>query len=283
MYVQQSVEGKIAKKRKYQEERTVENRSEHQATDFPADPNANVTKEKAKEQETLAGSNKPVQVKARRKQKTAVEESAEVKFASDEYKIFLEEKAKSAFESLFGNLRMVLDGTTEPLETHGVGGGSASETDIREGFSRLRSAIRSIPSSIEDDFRKEFEEKHAKSEKVKVSNHLPELSSKNETDLRPVLSGEKVPIEIDPRLKDGRKKETILKPISSEQSNHSVGEKTVTTYFCPVSKSCKFTLTKVIKFFLSKSVPISSFFQAEMREMVKARIHLTDDHHIKLW
>ena len=244
MYVQQSVEGKIAKKRKYHEEKNVDrgNRSGG-GIEFLADPEQTV-----REEEIAAKNDKPVEVKARRKQKPPSNESSEAKFASDEYKTFLEEKAKSAFESLFGNLRMVLSGTKEPLETTELIGGG-SETDIREGFSRLRSAIRSIPSSIEDDFRREFEEK------VKVSDCEPaEVSSKNQTNWGPVLSGEKEPIEIGPSLKDGTKRETILKPISSEQSNQSVGKKTVTTYFCPVSESCKFILTKVITSF----VPLKS-------------------------
>ena len=250
--MQQSVEGKIAKKRKYHEEKSVnrENRSGG-GIEFPADPEPNV-----QEEEIAAETDKPVQVKARRKQKLALNESAEAKFASDEYKTFLEEKAKSAFESLFGNLRMVLSGSMEPLETSKLigGGGNGSETDIREGFSRLRAAIRSMPSSIEDDFRKEFEEKQRKSEKVKVSNRKPaEVSSKIQTNRRPILSGEKEPIETDPSLQDGKKNETILKPISSEQSNQSVKGKTVTTYFCPVSESCKFTLSKVIKSFAPRS------------------------------
>ena len=244
------MEGKIAKKRKYHEEKNVDRENKSGGgIEFPADPEQNV-----REEEIAAENDKPVQVKARRKQKPPSNELAEAKFASEEYKTFLEEKAKSAFESLFGNLRMVLSGTKKPLETSELIGGG-SETDIREGFSRLRSAIRSIPSSIEDDFRKEFEENRRNSEKVKVSNCEPaEVSSKIQANLRPVLSGEKEPIETGPSLEDGKKRETILKPISSEQSNQSIGGKTVTTYFCPVSESCKFILTKVITSFVHPEV-----------------------------
>ena len=174
-------------------------------------------------------------VKAMAKQTPPDNQQVEVKFASDDYKNFLEEKAKSAFESLFGNLQMVLDGKIDPVET-GLLDGGVGEAGIRESFDRLRSAIRSMPSSIEDELRKEFEETKEKSEKVKVF-----LDNVEE-----VLTNEKEQIEIDPREKDERSKESVLKPISSEQSNQSVGEKTVTTYICPVSESCNFILTKVI-------------------------------------
>ena len=170
------------------------------------------------------------------KQKPPDNQQVEVKFASDDYKNFLEEKAKSAFESLFGNLQMVLDGKIDPVETGLLDRGVEGEAGIRESFDRLRSAIRSMPSSIEDELRKEFEETKEKSEKVKVF-----LDNVEE-----VLTNEKEQIEIDPREKDERSKESVLKPRSSEQSNQSVGEKTVTTYICPVSKSCNFILTKVI-------------------------------------
>ena len=283
MYVQQSVESKIAKKRRYQEEKNQADlrsqeeknrgniRSQEEKTaeneeeiEFPADGDRSVGRKGAANEEEKVKANeektafveKAVEVRAKKsKPKPAAEELVEEKFASEEYKNFLEGKAKSVFESLFGNLKMVLEGTIDPVETSRVGGGGGSESDIREGFSRLRSAIRSIPSSIEEDFRKEFEEKRAKTEKVKVSQFVPEVARKEESMLRPVLSLEKEQMETDPKTKlkpisseqsNQSVGEKTLKPISSEQSNQSVGEKTVTTYFCPVSESCKFTLTKVI-------------------------------------
>ena len=319
--MQQSVEGKIAKKRRYQEEKnqeeknqeeknqeeqyqeekTVENRSE-KGEEFPTKEKAKEKEkedakqeEKVKEGETEIAkeeeiqAEKPVQVRAKkRKPKPAASEDLEeAKFESEEYKNFLEGKAKSTFESLFGNIKMVLDGTIDPVQTSRLGGGGGlagggqgqggGESDIREGFSRLRSAIRSLPRSIEDDFRKEFEERRAKSEKVKVSQFVPEVSSKNEANLRPVLSGEKDQIEIDPKtilkpISSEQSNQSVgektLKPISSEQSNVSVGEKTVTTYFCPVSDSCKFTLTKVTKQILSskKYLNFISFSDRDERD-----------------
>ena len=359
------------------------------------------------------------------------------KFSSQEYQNFLKEKAKSAFDSLFGNLRMVLDGKKDPSELCqpdelllvGQDGKGEGEARIRESFSQLRSAIRSLPSSIEDDFRKEFEEKQEKTKKVKVSSKFSEKSSRSETTnwSKPSESAEKVkrnpsvpkkpgrpsknltpnhseqsnqsideeksekgPINLSPnhseqsnqsineekskkrpkpltpnpseqssqsideekskkrprnltsnpseqsrqsineeksrkrpksltpnpseqsnqsldeeprrskKLKpissvqsnqsvdDGQQEK--LQPISSEQSNQSVGEKMVTTYFCPVSKLCKFTLTKVTFSCLFRNFLFdqtenskSTYLQAEMREMVKARVHLTDDHNIDLW
>jgi len=110
------------------------------------------------------------------------DESDEEKFSSEEYQSFLKEKAATAFDSLFGNLRMVLDGKKDPSELCqsdelllvGKDGKGEGEARIRESFSQLRSAIRSLPSSIEDDFRKEFEEKQEEMKKVKVSSNLSE-------------------------------------------------------------------------------------------------------------
>ena len=233
--MQRSVEAKVAKKGKYQEEKRSEKRN-WEELNLPAEVNMPSTKKTAREEERKPKNEKPKNekpVKAIAKQTPPDNQQVEVKFASDDYKNFLEEKAKSAFESLFGNLQMVLDGKIDPVET-GLLDGVVGEAGIRESFDRLRSAIRSMPSSIEDELRKEFEETKEKSEKVFLDN------------VEEVLTNEKEQIEIDPREKDERSKESVLKPRSSEQSNHSVGEKTVTTYICPVSKSCNFILTKVI-------------------------------------
>ena len=231
--MQRSVEAKVAKKGKYQEEKRSEKRN-WEELNLPAEVNMPSTKKTAREEERKPKNEKPV--KAMAKQTPPDNQQVEVKFASDDYKNFLEEKAKSAFESLFGNLQMVLDGKIDPVETGLLDGGVGGEAGIRESFDRLRSAIRSMPSSIEDELRKEFEETKEKSEKVKVF-----LDNVEE-----VLTNEKEQIEIDPREKDERSKGSVLKPRSSEQSNQSIGEKTVTTYICPVSKSCNFILTKVI-------------------------------------
>ena len=54
---------------------------------------------------------------------------------------------------------------------------------------------------------------------MKVSQFVPEVARKEKSMLRPILSLEKEQMETYPK--------TILKPISSEQSNQSVGEKTL--------------------------------------------------------
>ena len=185
------------------------------------------------------------------------EEDAEM---SEEFKRFIEEKAKSTINSLFGNLLDIVDGKTvnpAPPPTEDKAGGDKIE-DIEEAFANLQKSIRSmkIPESITSSIRQEFI----------ASKQGKEATTGNKSKgARRKLNRDnfKVPSEKPSPAKSG-----LLNPITSDASSGSgrsseKGGKLMTNYSCPFAPSCQFILTK-----------------AEMREMTKASQHLIKEHKV---
>ena len=186
------------------------------------------------------------------------EEEAEM---SEEFKRFIEEKAKTTINSLFGNLLDIVDGKTvnpsPPLAEDKVG--SDKIEDIEEAFASLQKSIRSmkIPESITSSIRQEF----IASKQGKEATTGDKMS----TGARRKLNRDnfKVPSEKPSPAKSG-----LLNPITSDASSGSgrsseKGGKLMTNYSCPFAPSCQFILTK-----------------AEMREMTKASQHLIKEHKV---
>ena len=151
IYVKESVEEKVLKKRKYREEKYPEEENNAEggkisekeknaeesrsavgdSEEFPSVPEESVVTtttgesvDPEEEENPPRRGRKPTTARAERKPNNGKdleeekndEYDGKEKFSSQEYQNFLKEKAKSAFDSLFGNLRMVLDGKKDPSE-----------------------------------------------------------------------------------------------------------------------------------------------------------------------
>ena len=187
------------------------------------------------------------------------EEDAEM---SEDFKKFIEEKAKSTINSLFGNLLDIVDGKAlnpSPPAAEDEAGSEKIE-DIEEAFASLQMSIRSmkIPESITSSIRQEFIASKQGNEATK---------SKKSTGVRRKLNRDnfKVPSEKPSPAKSG-----LLNPITSDKSSGSGRSsekgKLVTNYSCPFAPSCQFILTKT-----------------EMREMTKASQHLIKEHMVSIF
>ena len=185
------------------------------------------------------------------------EEEAEM---SEEFKRFIEEKAKSTIDSLFGNLLDIVDGKAvnpSPPPSAEDKAGSEKIEDIEEAFASLQKSIRSmkIPESITSSIRQEF---------IASKQGNKATGGNKGTGVRRKLNRDnfKVPSEKPSPAKSG-----LLNPITSDKSNGSGRSsekgKLVTNYSCPFAPSCQFILTK-----------------AEMREMTKASQHLIKKHKV---
>ena len=79
---------------------------------------------------------------------------------SEEFKRFIEAKAKSTINSLFGDLLEVVEGkVANPLPVVGENGGSGNNiVEVEEAFENLRSAITGlkIPDNVTSSIRREF-------------------------------------------------------------------------------------------------------------------------------
>ena len=189
------------------------------------------------------------------------EEEAEM---SEEFKRFIEEKAKSTINSLFGNLLDIVDGKAgnpSPPPSEDKAGSDKIE-DIEEAFASLQKSIRSmkIPESITTSIRQEFIAS-------KQGKEATTTGKKSGAGARRKLKRDnfKVPSEKPSPAKSG-----LLNPITSDASSGSGRSsekegKLVTNYSCPFAPSCHFILTK-----------------SEMREMTKASQHLIKEHKVPM-
>ena len=186
------------------------------------------------------------------------EEDAEM---SEEFKRFIEEKAKSTINSLFGNLLDIVDGKTvnpAPPPVEDKAGGDKIE-DIEEAFANLQKSIRSmkIPESITSSIRQEFIASKQGKEATTGNKSAGARRKLNRDNF-------KVPSE-----KPSPAKSCLLNPITSDASSGSGRSsekgKLMTNYSCPFAPSCQFILTK-----------------AEMREMTKASQHLIKEHKVAI-
>ena len=182
---------------------------------------------------------------------------------SEEFKKFIEEKAKTTINSLFGNLLDIVDGkAVNPSPPAEDDAGGSNIEDIEEAFANLQKSIRNmtIPESITSSIRQEF----------LASKQGKEATGVNKSS----ISGVRRKLKRDnfkiPSEKPSPAKSGILNPITSDKSSESGKSsekgKLVTNYSCPFAPSCNFTLTK-----------------AEMREMTKASQHLIKEHKVCFW
>ena len=188
------------------------------------------------------------------------EEETEI---SEEFKKFIEEKAKSTITSLFGNLLDIVEGKavnpSPPAEDKAE---TEKMEDIEEAFANLQNSIRSmkIPESITSSIRQEF----------LASKQGKEATTRGKTS----TSGTRRKLNRDnfkvPTEKSSPADSVLLNPITSDKSTGSGKSsekgKLVTNYSCPFAPSCMFTLTK-----------------AEMREMTKASQHLIKEHKVPIY
>ena len=178
---------------------------------------------------------------------------------SEDFKRFIDEKAKSTINSLFGNLLDIIDGkavdNSPPREDDSMYENDKIE-DIEEAFASLQKSIREmkIPESVTSSMRREFKESKDTSTSSKSSGARKKLNRENF----------KVPSEKPSPAK------SLLTPITSDKSSGSGKSsekgKMMTNYSCPFAPSCDFILTK-----------------AEMREMTKASQHLIKEHKVPIF
>ena len=184
------------------------------------------------------------------------EEETEI---SEDFKRFIDEKAKSTINSLFGNLLDIIDGkavdNSSPRDDSSKYENDKIE-DIEEAFESLQKSIRDmkIPKSVTSSMRREFKESKETSKSIKSSGARKKLNRENF----------KVPSEKPSPAK------SVLTPITSDKSSGSGKSsekgKMMTNYSCPFAPSCDFILTK-----------------AEMREMTKASQHLIKEHKVPIF
>ena len=178
---------------------------------------------------------------------------------SEDFKRFIDEKAKSTINSLFGNLLDIIDGkavdNSPPREDDSMYENDKIE-DIEEAFESLQKSIREmkIPESVTSSMRREFKQGKETSKSIKSSGARKKLNRENF----------KVPSEKPSPAK------SLLTPITSDKSSGSGRSsekgKMMTNYSCPFAPSCDFILTK-----------------AEMREMTKASQHLIKEHKVPIF
>ena len=189
------------------------------------------------------------------------EEEEEETEMSEDFKRFIDEKAKSTINSLFGNLLDIIDGkavdnsSPSPRDDSSKFENDKIE-DIEEAFESLQKSIREmkIPESVTSSMRREFKESKETPKSIKSSGARKKLNRENF----------KVPSEKPSPAK------SVLTPITSDKSSGSGKSsekgKMMTNYSCPFAPSCDFILTK-----------------AEMREMTKASQHLIKEHKVLIF
>jgi len=211
---------------------------------------------------------------------------------SEDFKRFIEAKAKSTINSLFGDLLEVVEGkVANPLPAVGENGGSGNNiVEVEEAFENLRRAISGlkIPDNVTSSIRREFlaskggkeTSKETKSTglRKKLNRDNFKIPSSSSSPAKPTLlklepvksSGSEAsltPHKLIKPIKSSGSEASLLTPITSDRSSGSGRSsekgKQVTFYTCPFAPACDFTLSK-----------------AEMREMTRASQHLIKEHKV---
>ena len=168
---------------------------------------------------------------------------------SEEFKRFIEAKAKSTINSLFGDLLEVVEGkVANPLPAPGENGGSGNNImEVEEAFENLRRAISGlkIPDNVTSSIRREFlaskggkeTSKETKStglrKKLNRDNFkIPSSSSEKPSPAKPTLlklepiksSGSEAsltPHKLIKPIKSSGSEASLLTPITSDRSSGS--------------------------------------------------------------
>ena len=162
---------------------------------------------------------------------------------SEEFKRFIEAKAKSTINSLFGDLLEVVEGkVANPLPAPGENGGSGNIGEVEEAFENLRRAITGlkIPDNVTSSIRREFLAskggKETKStglrKKLNRDNFKIPSSSEKPSPAKPTLlklepiksSGSEAsltPHKLIKPIKSSGSEASLLTPITSDRSSGS--------------------------------------------------------------
>ena len=165
---------------------------------------------------------------------------------SEEFKRFIEAKAKSTINSLFGDLLEVVEGkVANPLPAVGENGGSGNNImEVEEAFENLRRAITGlkIPDNVTSSIRREFlaskggkeTSKETKSTglRKKLNRDNFKIPSSSSSPAKPTLlklepiksSGSEAsltPIKMIKPIKSSGSEASLLTPITSDRSSGS--------------------------------------------------------------